>query len=127
MKLVQHCIALLAAILLGTASVYQARRALAKAEHERVSLTDETLRDSLRSNFDLRREVRESTAKVRRHEAPADQETASDEETPAAQETPGDPGFNVKHFRHVAFLWGVIVVGSALAAIAELIDLLIDL
>jgi hypothetical protein len=100
MKLTQHVMALLAAILLGVASIFQARRALAKAEHERIILPDEKLRESLTMKFkprELRRQL-----------------------------IPGHDGFNVKHFRHVAFLWVVILFGSALGAAAELIDLLID-
>jgi hypothetical protein len=84
-KLIQHFIALLAAIVLAAASVSQARRAFAKAEHERVSLPDETLRNSLKSKSQLRRKKRESTAKDRK-EPPGDGDTPSDQDTQRAKD-----------------------------------------
>lgn len=90
MELAQHLIAILAAVLLGGASVLQAHHSLLKAEHERIRM------DGSGPRF-----------------------------WPSvwARPVPGESSFDLQHFRRVAASWWVIAGGSALALVAEVIDL----
>jgi hypothetical protein len=102
----KHFFALAATLLAAYVSAVQARRALEKAEYEGGS------RQIGASS--VWRELLSSLAPraVGRALGP--------------RNDPDAEGFDVRHFRHVATLWMLIVIGSLLAVLAEGVDFYLE-
>jgi hypothetical protein len=97
-KAVQHGIAIAATAVAAIASGFQARRGVEKADHEARS-------GNASQGFfaNLCDALKSHKREVK------------------------DPDFNEKHFRRVAALWGLIMIGAILALSAEGLNSLIDL
>ena len=94
----QHGIAIAATAVAAIASGFQARRGVEKADHEAPS-------GSTSSGF-----FANLSDALKYHGTEVE-----------------DPDFDEKHFRRVAALWGLIMIGAILAVSAEGLNLLIDL
>jgi hypothetical protein len=92
-KTVQHSLAVAATAVAAIASAFQGQRSLEKADREAASRN--ASRGFFRGLWDALGSKRKNT---------------------------GDPDFNENHFRRVAALWGVIMVGALLALFAEALD-----
>jgi hypothetical protein len=96
----QHLMAVIATVLAAIATGLQARRALEKADHE-------WLVTSLSADGEHR--SKKYTKRVQLSDL-------------WKKKDPMDPEFNVKHFQHVALLWGLIMISSLIAVVAEITD-----
>jgi hypothetical protein len=109
-KTAKHVLALSATLLAAVASLFQAGKALQKAEHEHKPERPGT--GIPRNEHSRESEHRLKAWQVHRH-VPTAWSIMKDRKTTT---------FDTKHFFHVASSWAVITLSSLIAVVAESVD-----